>query len=135
LEYVFLLAFVVSVCIYLTDRKGWNATAKRLSTIARAHIESAKPLKQIEKQSEKLALDTWTAQFEGKAIESGPKHVIVRTWFARVGGSVSPHFKCKCGHTDWHVNVDAAARLSKSHVNEQNRAEELMKRNGGTHAW
>lgn len=130
-----MLAFVVSVCMYLADRKGWNATAKRLSNIARAHIESAKPIKEIEKQTEKRALDTWTAEFEGKPLETGPNHVIIKTWFSRVGGSVSPYFKCKCGHTDWHVDIEAATRLSKRHVSEQNNADEMLKRNGGTHAW
>ena len=135
MEYVFLAAFVISLVFYLCDRKGWHATAKRISTIARANIEASKPIKAVEAQSEKVELDKWTAEFEGKPLETGPKHVIVRTWFAKVGGSVSPHFECKCGHKDWHVNIKAATDLSESHIREQNHAEELLARNGGMKAW
>lgn len=135
MEYVLLFILVICVGIYLTDRKGWNATAKRLSNIVRAHIESAKPVKKIEKKIERQALDTWTAEFEGKSLDTEPKHVIIKTWYAKVYNDICPSFKCKCGYTDWHVSVDAAARMSKKHVQEQNLAEKLLKRNGGTRAW
>lgn len=135
MEYAFLIAFVVSLWIYLTDRKGWNATAKRLSNIIRASIESAKPVKAIEKVADTYEKDKWTAEFEGKELDTGPKHVIIKTWFGKFGGEVRPHWKCKCGHYDWHITVDAASRTSKDHVREQNQAEINLAKNGGTHAW
>jgi hypothetical protein len=139
MEYVFLIFFAVLTGLYLADRKGWNATAKRLTNIVRANIEASKPIKQLESSSKKVieqkSKDKWTADFTGKPIDNGKKHEIVRTWYARVGGTVYPHFKCKCGHADFHVTVDAAVRSSKKHVSEMNHAEELLERNGGTHAW
>lgn len=132
MEYIFWIVIVIGAGIYLTDRKGWNTTAKRLSTIVRAHIESARPLKQIEKKIEQRELDSWTAEFEGT---TGPGHEIVRTWFANFGGELRPFFKCKCGYSTWHVNLDAANRIANEHIFEQNKADELLKKNGGTRAW
>ena len=132
---IFFLSLVVSGALYLSDRKGWNATAKRLTTIVRANIESAKPVKAIEKVAVTHELDKWTAEFEGKQLESNLKHEIVKTWYARVLGTIRPHYKCKCGHTDWELDIDIAVRTSKKHVKEQNAAEVLLARNGGTHAW
>lgn len=135
MEYVFLVVFLFGVWMYSRDPKGWNATAKRLSNIIRANIESAKPVKAIEKVAETYEKDKWTAEFEGKELDTGPKHVIVKTWYARYGGEVRPHWKCKCGHADWHINLEAASRKSKDHVREQNQAEANLAKNGGTHAW
>lgn len=132
---IFFISLVVSGVLYLADRKGWNATAKRLTTIVRANLESGKPVKAIDKVAVTKELDKWTAEFEGKQIESGLKHEIVRTWYARVGGTIYPHYKCKCGHSDWHLNIDAADKKSKEHVKNQNHAEVLLARNGGTRAW
>lgn len=135
MEYVFLFILVVSVGIYLTDRKGWNSTAKRLSNIVRAHIESAKPVKKIEKKLEQDAADSWMAEFEGEISETDEKHVIVKTWYGMYGGELTPMFKCKCGYQYWGLDAIHAKRRSEEHVHEQNAAEELLKRNGGTHAW
>jgi hypothetical protein len=134
MEYVILFVLVICVGIYLTDRKGWNATAKRLSNIIRAHIESSKPVKKIETKVKQQALDSWTAEFEGKALDE-PKHVIIKTYFAKYGYSLLPHFKCKCGYGYWGVDIEHAKRLSEEHVNEQNAAEDMRSKNGGTHAW
>lgn len=139
MEYI-VLAFVFGVLmlggvIYASDRQGWHATFKRVSTFARASVESGKPVKAIAAKAEKVEKDKWTAEFEGKALESEAKHVIVKTWFAKYGGSIQPFWKCKCGVSDWHVNIGMAASDSKSHVKEQNKAEEMMALNGGTHAW
>jgi hypothetical protein len=135
MEYVFLIIITIFVCIYLTDRKGWNATAKRLSGIVRANIESAKPIKQIEKKIEQHEIDSWTAEFEGKPADTELGHVIIKTWLGTFGGSDSAHFKCKCGHTDWHVSINEAQRISNKHVEDHNNADALLKKNGGTHAW
>lgn len=139
MEYVFLIFFAVLAGLYLADRKGWNATAKRLTNIVRANIEAAKPIKQLESSSKKAleqkSKDKWTADFTGKPIDSGKKHEIVRTWYAQYGGGLRPFWKCKCGTSDFHVAVGAAQSAANQHVKEQNQAEELLKRNGGTHAW
>lgn len=141
MEYIFLVVFVASVVMYLTDRKGWHATAKRLTTIVRANIEAGKPVKAIEPVKQ---FDEWENSF--KSIENPPsaalvpakpalKHVIVKTWYEAVAGSVRPHWKCRCGRYDWELDLSEAHRLSKRHVKEQNAAEELLAKNGGTHAW
>lgn len=135
MEYVFLVLFFVAVGLYLSDRKGWNATAKRVTKIVRANIESAKTVKAIERKAEKNALDKWTAEFEGKALDTGPKHRIVKTWYGKFSGELRPFWKCKCGHSDWHISIDMASIRSKEHVRQQNHAEELLAKNGGTHAW
>lgn len=132
MEYLFLILIAICVCIYLTDRKGWNATAKRLSVIIRANIESARPIKQIEKKVEQHEIDSWTAEFEG---ETEPGHAIVKTWLGTVGGIDSAHFKCKCGYTNWNSTIERASDSSKKHVLEHNRADEMLKKNGGTRAW
>lgn len=132
---LFVLAVLGGIQIYRSDRAGWNATFKRLSRMVRASIESSKPVKQLEPVAKKAELDTWTAEFEGKELETANKHVIVRTWYHKIGGEIRPYWKCKCGVSDWHVNVNRANQKSKEHVKEQNAAEKLMARNGGTHAW
>lgn len=136
---VLLVAASLCFVIYMLDRKGWNATAKRLSTIVRANIEAAKPIKQLESSSKKTLeqkiKDNWSAEFTGQQLDNGLKHVIVKTWYARVSGNVYPHWKCKCGVSDWHISTDRAREKSKAHVRYQNNAEELLKKNGGTHAW
>jgi hypothetical protein len=135
MEYVFLVVFAIGIGIYLSDRKGWNATARRLSNIVRAHIESSKPVKQVEKKIEQMELDEWTAEFEGKSLDDEPKHVIVKTWFAEFAQTLRPFYQCKCGYSDWNLDIETADQKSKQHVVEQNKAEELLKKNGGTHAW
>ena len=138
MEYVFLAFFVINVVLYLLDRKGWHATAKRVTRIVRANIESAKPLKALEQRSDKAEKDKWTAEFEGKALVEGkaaPKHEISRTWYANYGGSVHPFWQCKCGTKDWHLDKDMAGRKAKEHVKDFNEAERLLSLNGGTHAW
>jgi hypothetical protein len=136
MEYIFLIVIVIGVCIYLTDRKGWNATARRLSNIVRANIESAKPIKQIEKKIEQHEIDSWTAEFEGRPVDEGPKHVIIKTWFSELSGvGLRPYYKCKCGYSDWHTDIEYATIKSREHVREQNKADELLKKNGGTKAW
>jgi hypothetical protein len=133
---ILFLVVVGGYGIYLSDRKGWNATFKRLSTVARANLEAGKPVKAVTAKTEKDEKDKWTAEFEGKSLElDGPKHEIVRTWYAKISGEVRPHFQCKCGFKDWHLYVPDAKRTANRHVSEQNEAEELLARNGGTHAW
>ena len=135
---IFLVALTISTVIYLCDRSGWHATGKRLTNIVRASIESAKTVKALEEKTKAIQQrdkDQWTAEFQGKQLETGPKHEIVKTWFAKFDGDVRPHWKCKCGISDWHMDVPAATRKSEQHVTEQNYAEELLTRNGGTRAW
>lgn len=139
MEYAFLIAFVASLWIYLSVRKGRNATVKRLSNIIRANIESAKPVKELEEYSKKAleqkAKDDWTQQYEGDAMNNERKHVIVRTFYARIGETVHPHWKCKCGKTDWHYSVLSATSDANKHVTDQNRGEELLQKNGERRAW
>lgn len=135
MEYVFLAIFVIIAGLYLADRKGWNATAKRLTTIVRANIESGKPVKQIERKIEKKAQADWDEQFTGKPVASGKNHEIAKTWYARVGGDVYPHWRCKCGQSGWHINVEHANRTAQAHIRDQNKGDELLKLNGGTRAW
>lgn len=139
MELIIVMSVFVAVAggfgLYMSDPSGWKATGKRLTTVMRAHLEAGKPIKELTKEQDKKALDTWTAEFTEKPLETGPKHEIVKTWFAPVGDAVYPHFKCKCGRVDWHINISAATRISKEHVKNMNTADDLMKKNGGTYAW
>lgn len=138
---VWLVGLVITFALYMSDRKGWHSTVKRLTTIVRANIEAGKPVKAIEPVK---AFDEWENSF--KSIENPPsaalvpakpelKHEIVKTWYARVLSEIYPHYKCKCGYVEWELSIATAQRTSEKHVREQNAAEELLARNGGTHAW
>jgi hypothetical protein len=136
LEYIIALVVISFVIyIYSRDREGWNATAKRLSTIVRANIEGSKPVKAIEPVKEH---DDWTQQFNSIENPQKPalKHEIVRTWYAKAGtGGIRPHYQCKCGFKDWEMDTNTAQWTSAEHVRDQNAAEALLERNGGTRAW
>lgn len=150
MEYVFLLAFVVSVCIYLTDRKGWNATAKRLSNIARAHIESSKPVKALDPSQEH---DDWTQKFKAienppsaalKPIEKPSRHEIVkRDWYETQAYGLWPQWHCKCGAKgheprggrSMEATKRAALVSSEKHVLEATESDELRAKTGGKFAW
>jgi hypothetical protein len=101
LEYVFLIVVVFSVVLYLSDPKGWNATAKRLTTIARANLEAKKPIKELEPIKDK---DQWEQEF--KEIENPQplvpvaapkKHAIVKRGYKQAHTGLWPEWVCKCG--------------------------------------
>lgn len=144
------LAFIgVSIFVgvlYLSDRPGWNATAKRLSRMVRAQIEAGKPVKALESRHKQTELTQWEADF--KAIEKPseaeePKHVIVQHRYKNAFNGAWPEWVCKCGasgSTPTGVYSDAEthrkARLrGERHVKSMNEAEERLKKNGGKFAW
>jgi len=122
------------IIIYNLDRAGWNATGKRISTYIRANIESAKPIKQLEKKHEEVARQDWEQQFYGE-VDTEERHEIIKTWYANTCLGIAAHWKCKCGFKDYHTSTDTAAWCARRHVNEQNAGEKLLKTNGGTKAW
>jgi hypothetical protein len=148
LEYVFLLALVISVCIYLTDRKGWNATAKRISTIARAHIESSKPIKTLDPVKDK---DDWEQKFKeienpssAKPIEKPKKHAIVKHRYYNAGSQGAwPEWVCKCGQTGhtptgiWNERetLERTRKQGQNHVRSMNEADEKLSNSNGNFAW
>lgn len=136
---IFLMVVLATSGIYFSDRSGWNATFKRISRMTRASLESKKEAKLLEKLPQTEAKDAWTAQFNGKAVTAitapALKHEIVQTWFGEYGGSIVPQYKCRCGYKDFGNNVEWARKKAATHVKEQNAAEVLLTKNGGTHAW
>lgn len=148
MEYVFAIAFVVSLVIYLCDRKGFNATAKRISTIVRANIEAKKPVKAIEPVKQ---FDDWEQQFKEienpqslVPVETPKKHVIVRHGYKQAYSGLWPEWTCKCGQrgatpsgiwSDAETHRQAKAE-GQTHVSTSNLAEErLEKSRGNDFAW
>lgn len=148
MEYVFLIAFVISVWIYMSDRKFWNATAKRISTNIRANLEAGQPIPTLEPVKEK---DAWEQQF--KAIENPPsaalvpvaaklRHEIVSHDYELALGRLWPRAKCKCGFKvstpDGIYSEKETLRKTRekaeTHVRIMNKADEL-KANGSKYQW
>lgn len=151
MEYLFLILFVVAAGVYFSDRKGWNATAKRISTIVRANIEASKPVKAIEPVKQ---FDDWEQKF--KAIENPAsvavapapvaKHVLVRTSYYKTESyGLWPQWHCKCG-TKGHEatgsysnGMESAKRRAKqaaeTHIRTATEAEAMLAKTNGTHAW
>lgn len=144
------LAVVVFALIgmYFTDRKGWNATAKRLSRLVRAQLESAKPLKKLEKKVVTKELDSWETEFkqlQGITPESQLKHRIVKTGFYKTTSyGLWPEWHCKCGvkgqePTSSYQSMEGtyadARKSAEKHVDSANKAEELLDKTNGNFAW
>lgn len=145
MEYVFAIAFVISLVIYLCDRKGFNATAKRISTIVRANIEAkAKvPVKAIEPIKQ---FDDWEQQFKEienpqplVPVEKPKKHVIVRHGYKEAFSGLWPEWVCKCGkrgatpcgiYSDAETH-DIAKKEGAAHVRTANLAEERLENSKG----
>lgn len=121
--------------LYLSDRSGWNATAKRLSKVVRANLEFKKDK---DKMLPMLDSDEWTRQFQGKPAElpeAKKKHYIVKTDFYRTHLGDWPRWKCKCGqseHTPVLNNfgglpaaIKDAQRDADRHVSQANKQEEI----------
>lgn len=148
MEYVFLLVLAVSVCMYLADRKGWNATAKRLSTMARAHIESTKPIPALEPVKDH---DDWEQKF--KEIENPQainpvniRHALARTSYYDTNHYGQwPQWHCKCGAKGYEPTgsysngMESAKRRAKAAAEEHIRtaiaAEEMQAKTGGKFSW
>lgn len=149
MEYVFLIFFAVLAGLYLADRKGWNATAKRLTNIVRANIEAGKPIKTLSPVKDQ---DDWEQQF--KAIENPndslpavpeQKHKIIKhTYTSGLGGDVWPQWVCKCGGKGstptgiWSDKEthEKTRREGQEHVQRMNQVEERIKNaKGKDFAW
>ncbi len=150
MEYVFLAVFVISIWIYMSDRKGWNATAKRISTVVRANLESSKPVKTIEPVKE---FDDWEQKF--KEIENPPsaalkpintRHALVRTSYYRTESyGLWPQWHCKCGEKgheatgSYSDDMESAKRRAKAaaetHIRTAIAAEEMQAKTGGKFSW
>lgn len=147
MEFVFLVLFLIATGVYLSDRKGWNATAKRLTTIARANLEAKKPIKTLEPVKDK---DDWEQRF--KAIENPPsaalvrakkrKHEIVKRDYELALGRLWPRVTCKCGfsastpdgiYTE-KKTFELTAEKGDKHVSIMNKADEL-KESGNNFQW
>lgn len=136
-----IILFIVPIFLvymYQIDKTGWHGTIKRLSTIIRANLESSKPIKAIEKKAKNKAIDTWTNDYN-QALGQGlskKKHEIVKTYFKkRASGNIYPHYKCKCGFEDWSSSLGMARTYAKEHVEQQNKAEELLAISNGQNGW
>lgn len=150
MEYVFFVAVAFSVWMYLLDRKGWNATAKRISTIVRANLESGKAVKALEPVKDH---DDWEQKFKAienppsaalKPIEKPSRHVIVkRDWYETQVYGLWPQWHCKCGAKgheprggrSMEVTKRAALLASEKHVREATESDELKAKTGGKFAW
>lgn len=151
---VFLVVVVIGGFIYKADRAGWHATAKRLSRMVRASIESSKPVKEITAKVETHAVESWERDF--KAIEKpqaaqvalveprNQKHVIVKRVYQKVStGEIWPYVYCKCGWKGrnptgiWSEaeTLSRTARQGEAHVKSQNEAEEKLAKSKGNFAW
>lgn len=151
MEYVFILLVLVAVSVYLTDRKGWNSTAKRLSTIVRANLEAGKPVAVLEPIKDQ---DDWSQRF--KEIENPPSaalvsakpanHVLVRTsYYHTQDYGEWPQWHCKCGAKgheatgSYSNGMESAQRRAKraaeTHIQTALAAEEMLAKTKGTHAW
>lgn len=104
---------------YLRDRDWWNSAARKL--IGNQRPSSVDQPEEVEDESEPP--------------KPQPKHVIVRTWYARVVSDVYPHYKCSCGLTDWHVDEYMARKRSKEHVDNGNNEDNLLRKNSNPYAW
>lgn len=150
MEYVFFAALVISIWIYLSDRKGWNATAKRISTIVRANLESGKPVKALEPDKEQ---DDWEQQF--KAIENPPsaalkpvntRHALAKTsYYHTESYGLWPQWHCKCGAKgqeatgSYSNGMESAKKRAKAaaetHIRTAIAAEEMQAKTGGKFSW
>lgn len=135
LLYAIVIPLLIAFVLYRLDPKGWQNTFKRLSTLIRANINSSKPVKKLEQTVEKEAKETWTAEFMGLEPSTGKKHEIIKTYYAKVGGGVHPHFKCKCGFSDFWLDLPTARKEARKHVERQNEAERLLELSNGGNAW
>lgn len=127
---------LIGTATYRADPKGWQMTVKRLSRTIRAHVESGKPAKQIEKVKP-AEIEEWDAQFHGKPKAIAPvvfEHKIVEKWFATKAGTYYPHWKCSCGHTNWHIDESSANRKAREHMDNFNKAEKA-KASGSKLQW
>lgn len=147
---VFIILFIaLFVCggVYLTDRSGWNGTAKRLSRIVRAQIESAKPVKSLTRKAVTQELDSWETEFkqiQGIIPDSKLKHRIVKTGYYHAQSyGLWPRWWCKCGVSQYHAlgggSMSSAQREAKRaadhHVSEANKSEEMLAKTNGDFAW
>lgn len=135
------------VGIYFTDRSGWHGTAKRLSRILRAQIESAKPIKSLTRKAVTKELDSWETEFkqlQGIPDEKTLKHGIVRTgYYNATNYGLWPRWWCKCGVSQYTAlgggSMEAAQRdarkTAEHHVREANKSEELLAKTNGDFAW
>ena len=148
MEYLFLLLVLVPIFFYLGDRKGWNATAKRLTTIVRANIESSKPVKALEPVKE---FDAWEEQF--KAIENPPsaapavkpsRHKIIKTdYYKTTSYGLWPRWHCKCGASAYEPlggeTIERAQRRAQKaaeyHVIDGDKTDALLEKTKGAFAW
>jgi hypothetical protein len=150
LEYVFLFIFVIAAGFYFSDRKGWHATAKRLSTIVRANLEAGKPVAAIEPIKDQ---DDWVQKF--KAIENPPSaalkpvntnHMLVKTSYYKTESyGLWPQWHCKCGEKGHEATgsssngMESAKRRAKmaaeTHFKTAIAAEEMQAKTGGKFSW
>lgn len=148
LEFVYLFIFVATLTMYLLDRKGWHATAKRVTTIVRSNIEAKVPVPQLEPVK---AADDWEQQFKEienpqplVPIEQPKKHAIIRHGYKEAYNGLWPQWTCKCGRSDVvpigiysDEKTHAQARdEGAEHVRTANLAEERLEKAKGTDfAW
>ncbi len=151
MEYLFLIVFVIVVGVYFSDRKGWNATAKRISTIVRANLEAGKPVKALEPVKDQ---DDWVQRF--KAIENPElavaapvepvKHMLVRTSYYKTASyGLWPQWHCKCGAKGHEATGSysngmgeakrRAKRAAESHAKTAIEAEAMRAKTNGAFSW
>lgn len=130
---IVLVLVLVVVGIYLSDRKGWNQTLRRVSRMGRAQLESRKELA-LERRKDKHQplLAEWDKEFTGKAVEPVTEavHVIVKLDYASGvhNSDYWPRWTCKCGAKAYRVVTGdlramerAARRDGEAHVKEATR--------------
>lgn len=144
MDIIFLALFVGVVVMYMLDRKGWNATFKRVSTIIRANIESGTPIKTLEPSKEH---DDWTKKFKeienpASAAKPKPRHEVVSRDYEYAVGKLWPRATCKCGFRAstppgiWSESQTFSKTKVKmdDHVRLMNKADEL-KASGEKFQW
>jgi hypothetical protein len=134
---VFFLSLVVGGGLYLSDRKGWNATAKRLTTIARANLEAKKPIKALEPVK---TFDDWDNQFKAlenpqaavpaidPARDKNVRHVVVKTDFYDTHLGPWPQWTCKCGQSGYEAVLDHEGAMQESIRDAKRSADAHIKR-------
>lgn len=146
LMFLVVVPSIIAGGVYAADPKGWQATIKRVSGVARASLEAKKGVPALGAKHEQKALDEWTQAFEGKDVTLAvqPKHYIVkRGYYKTINYGMWPEWTCACGvkqhfPTSTSYNDDGtrdAKRAAERHCAEMNAAEENLKKTGGNFAW